>query len=197
MRTNDRDPAEYRKHCHRVNVPGHAHALTFSCFQGQAFLSRDRSRQWMIEAIEKAHSIHQFHLWAYVIMPDHVHLLLHPISAEYSISSILLSLKQPVTQRAVRFVRQQAPQFLGRMRDSQPNGKSFYRFWQRGGGYDRNLWEPRYIWEMIDYIHANPVRRGLSERAEDWKWSSASDYLAKRPGPVSLDLASLPEDPRR
>jgi putative transposase len=196
MRTNDCDLTEYRKRCRRLNVAGHAHALTFSCFHGQPFLSRDRSRHWMVEAIAKARAIHQFHLWAYVLMPEHVHLLIHPTSPEYSISAILFSLKQPVSRRAVRFVRQHAPQFLARMRDSQPNGKVAFRFWQRGGGYDRNLWEARYIWETIDYIHANPVRRGLCGRAEDWYWSSASDYVLNRPGPLVLDRTTLPEDSR-
>jgi putative transposase len=196
MRTNDRDPTEYRKRCRRLNAPGDAHALTFSCFHGQPLLSRDRSRRWMIETIAKARTIHQFHLWAYVLMPEHAHILICPTGSEYSISAVLLSLKQPVTQRAVRFVRQHAPQFLERMRDLQPNGKESFRFWQRGGGYDRNLSEPRYVWEMIDYIHANLVRRGLCERAEEWYWSSASDYLVNRPGPLVLDRTSLPEDPR-
>src|SRR4051812_32007928 len=41
-----------RKRCKRFNLPGHAHYLTFSCFQRQPFLSRDRSRQWLIEAVD-------------------------------------------------------------------------------------------------------------------------------------------------
>jgi hypothetical protein len=53
-------------------------------------------------------------------------------------------------------------------------------FWQRGGGYDRNLTEPRTIWAEIASIHANPVRRGLCESATDWPWSSARE-LNQRP----------------
>jgi putative transposase len=101
-----------------------------------------------------------------------------------------------VAKRAVQFVRRQAPAFLGRMTDRQPNGKEAVRFWQRGGGYDRNLWEPRYVWEMIDYIHANPVRRGLCRRPEEWPWSSARAYVGCRHEGPSLDRASLPSDPR-
>jgi len=62
---------------------------------------------------------------------------------------------------------------LEHLRDEQPNGKVSYRFWQRGGGYDRNVWEPDTLRKMIEYIHDNPVRRGLVTRATDWPWSSA------------------------
>lgn len=70
-----------RKQCRRYNEPGHAHALTFSCFQRRPFLARDRTRQWMLEAIDQARTKHGFHLWAYVLIPEHVHLLLGPTQA--------------------------------------------------------------------------------------------------------------------
>jgi len=57
------------------------------------------------------------------------------------------------------------------MLDVQPNGLSSVRFWQRGGGYDRNFWSPKHTWQTIDYIHANPVVRGLCAGNVDWSWS--------------------------
>jgi len=186
-----------RKTCRAIDEPGHAHALTFSCFRRQPFLSRDRSRLWAVEAIRAACTGHRFRLWAYVLMPEHVHLLVCPADARYSTSTFLKSLKRPVTLMALAYVRRHAPTFIERMTDRQPNGKIARRFWQRGRGYDRNVWEPRYVWELVDYIHANPVRRGLCERPEDWPWSSASDYLGGPPGLLAIDRASLPEDPRR
>jgi hypothetical protein len=41
----------HRKTCRRYNKPGDAHAFTFCCFRRQAFLSKDGSRRWLIEAI--------------------------------------------------------------------------------------------------------------------------------------------------
>jgi putative transposase len=186
----------YRKTCRRYNEAGHAHAVTFSCFRRQPFLSRDRSRQWLIEAIDRARKKHAFHVWAYVIMPEHSHLLIYPIEEEYDISAVLASIKKSVANRAMAFVGKHAPDFLARMRDEQPNGKVAHRFWQRGGGYDRNLWSPRYIWKMIDYIHDNPVRRGLCDTPADWYWSSAADYQCGTPGPLRVEMSNLPDDPR-
>ena len=183
---------QHRKTCKRFNEPGHAHALTFSCFQRQPFLSKDRSRQWLVDAIERARERHDFHLWAWVIMPEHAHLLIWPPQPEYSISDILSSIKQSVAKRALIFVKREAPEFLNRMEDRQPNGRVSHRFWQRGGGYDRNLTEPSTVWHEVDYMHANPLRRNLCERPTEWKWSSAREHAEPGSGLLSLDLESFP-----
>jgi len=182
----------HRKTCRRFNDAGHAHELTFSCFKRQPLLDKNRSRLWMIDAIARARELHRFHLWAYVIMPEHVHLLLWPTRDNYSISEILKSLKQSVSRKAILFLRHSAPRYLGRLEDRQPNGTVSHRFWQRGGGYDRNLTEATTVWATIDYLHANPVRRGLCERPIDWEWSSAREYNAPGSGRLTIDQESLP-----
>lgn len=186
------DHTGHRKRCRRFNEAGHAHALTFSCFRRQPFLSKERSCLWLVDAIGAAREKHAFHVWAYVIMPEHVHLLIWPTQPDHSISRILESVKLPVSRRAVAYVKRTAPDFLERMLDLQPNGRRAYRFWQRGGGYDRNLTEPRTVWAEIDYFHANPPRRGLCLRPEDWIYSSAADYLGIRRSLIPIDRESLP-----
>ena len=71
------------------------------------------------------------------------------------------------------------------------------RFWESGGGFDRNLWSAKAIWEMIDYIHRNPVEAKLCARSIDWEWSSAADYANVRKGKLKLDLRTLPPDSRK
>ena len=189
-------PLRKFKTCRRHNEPGQAHALTFSCFRQQSFLSRDRTRIWFIDSLAVAKNEHKFDIWAYVLMPEHVHLLIYPLEKSYSISEILKDIKQPVTRKAVRFVRQQSPKFLARMADAQSNGTTKYRFWQRGGGYDRNLVSPAIIHSTIDYIHDNPVRRGLVERAEDWYWSSVRFFHDGSEVPLVPDVESIPSLPK-
>jgi putative transposase len=174
----------YRKRCKRYNVPGHTHYLTFSCFKRQPFLNRDRSRVWFLDAFRRALVLHDFALYAWVIMPEHAHVLVHPRRREYSISKFLRSIKQPVSHAAIRYVRVHAPLFLDKMLDAQPNGTFNYRFWQRGGGYDSNLWTGKYIMEKIRYTHMNPVRRKLVRTPEEWEWSSARDYARLRAEPL-------------
>lgn len=180
----------HQKRCRRWDEAGHAHALTFSCFRRQPFLSKDRSRRWMIEAIDRARTEHRFHLWAYVVMPEHVHLLVWPTEADYSVSAILKTMKMSVAVRAVRFLKKTAPGFLAQMEDRQPNGTVSHRFWQRGGGYDRNLTEPGTGRATMEYIHANPVRRELCQRPLDWVWSSAIEWERPGTGLLRLDRES-------
>ncbi len=187
---DDYGPA--RKTCKRYNELGHAHALTFTCYRRQPFLSRERSCHWFVDGVDRARAKHGFDLWAYCLMPEHVHLLLWPTLPAYSVSDILNSIKQSVAKRALIFVQREARDFLARMEDRQPSGKTCYRFWQRGGGYDRNLFEPGTVYQQMQYLHANPVRRGLCARAEDWLWSSAADYAGVRAGPLALQRESLP-----
>jgi putative transposase len=182
----------HHKTCRRYNNPGDAHALTFSCFHRQPFLSKDGSRQWLIDAIERSRTKLRFHVWSYVIMPEHAHLLVWPTQAVYDISDVLNSIKQSVAKRALIYVRRHAPEFLARMADPRPHGNVHYRFWQRGGGYDRNVIEPTAAFQQVEYMHNNPVRRGLTTRPEDWLWSSAGDYAGIRVGPLRLDRDSLP-----
>ena len=186
------DDVPHRKRCKRYNDSGHAHFLTFSCFQRRPFLSRDRTREWFVKAVCLARERHELDLWAYVIMPEHAHLVIFPRRETYSISRILTTIKQSVSKTALAYVRANAPTFLQQMSDVTPSGSVTHRFWQRGGGYDRNLIEPDDVWEKIDYTHGNPVKRGLCARPEDWLWSSAAAHLRLPTGPMTVDLASLP-----
>ena len=68
-----------------------------------------------------------------------------------------------------------------------------HRFWQPGGGYDRNITSTEALRAVIEYTHANPVRRGLVARAEDWEWSSARSYAGLRPAKLEMDRGVLAE----
>jgi putative transposase len=157
------------------NEPGHAHELTFSCYRRYRYLTAERTCGWLAGAIERARTKHDFALWAFVFMPEHVHLTIRPRQPDHTVSAILQSIKQPVGQRAVSYLEANAPQRLPRA--SRRRGGTRERlFWQSGGGYDRNIDEPGTLMVMVDYLHWNPVRRGLVERAADWRWSSAGWY---------------------
>ena len=58
-------------------------------------------------------------------------------------------------------------------------------FWQ-ARLYDFNIWTTRKRVEKLRYMHRNPVKRGLVEAPEQWRWSSYRFYLLEEAGPVSL-----------
>ena len=122
--------------------------------------------------IDNARRDFDFSLWAYVFMPEHVHLLIHPKRSDYEIRAVLKAMKRPVGMRAIKYLQRHSPAWLSRISVSSGD-RVERRFWQAGGGFDRGSVDALVIMKMIDYIHANPVRRQLVEKAEDWKWSSA------------------------
>ena len=155
------------------NEPGHAHYLTYSCFRRLPLLTRDRVRHWVIEALEHTRAHLDVALWAYVIMPEHVHVLLHPRTEHYEMRQIFAALKRPVAKAARGWLEQHSEQaWLDKLTVMYPSRRVF-RFWQPGGGYDHNVIKDRTVESVIEYINANPVRRGLVEGPCDWEWSSA------------------------
>jgi putative transposase len=179
------ESSPHRKHCKRYNIPRHAHYLTFSCFHRQPFLSKDRTRLWLAQAIRAARHKHALYIFAYVFMPEHVHLLIRPKREHYDIADILESIKTPVARRACAFIKRTTPDFLPRMRTATDDT---LHFWQAGGGYDRNIFTEEELFEKIHYIHQNPVRRKLVSHASDWHWSSAADYAQLRAGTIPVDI---------
>lgn len=174
------------RHRKSFNERGHAHELTFSCYRGFPFLQVERTCEWLAEAVDNARAEYSFLLWAYVFMPDHVHLVVLPTDDRDSVSTILKAIKAPVGRKAIEFLTANAPQWLPRI--TRKRGQTTERlFWQSGGGYDRNVILPKTLLKMIDYIHANPVRRGLVGRPREWKWSSAPWYDDLSPVPLTVD----------
>ena len=110
-------PKRKYKTCRRYNDPGDAHALTFSCFHGRALFPKERRCLCLLESLRSARERCNLDLWAYVIMPEHCHVLLLPRDVDYSISRILESIKLPVTRRAKSYLERNDPQGLRLMRD--------------------------------------------------------------------------------
>ena len=115
-----------KKKCKRYNIPGHAHELTFSCYRNMKLLRSERICQWLIESIEKARKKHRFSLWAFVFMPNHVHLLIQPLDEQYNISNILKDIKTDPARKAVKYLKENEPSMLLKLSTAQQYRK--YRF---------------------------------------------------------------------
>lgn len=156
-------------------------------------LTRERSRRWVIDELAAVRQKWSVALWAYVLMPEHVHVLLCPRAAHHEMHRILASLKRPVSTAAkahllagVRVSDSLATRWLERLTVTYP-GRRVFRFWQPGGGFDRNIFREKSVPAIIDYIHANPVRRGLCAVPTDWEWSSARFWDGQDDVPLAMD----------
>jgi len=167
----------HRKQLKRVHEPGHFHELTFSCYRRKTVLTNNAWRTELARLLDIALIESQFDLTAFVLMPDHVHLLIYPQPEDPDIGKFLATFKQPFSKYVKEVLVTNNSRFLEQMTVRERPGKTCFRFWQEGGGYDRNIFTPKVVEASMDYLHLNPVRRNLVKRAVDWKWSSARFYL--------------------
>jgi putative transposase len=102
----------------------------------------ETARQWYFDALSKACFDHDYALWAYVIMPEHVQLVVKPSQETYDVSKVQETVKKSVVLKAHNSRRKSSKpdEFWERFYDVQPNGERHFRFWQRGGAYDENIW---------------------------------------------------------
>src|SRR5271166_3016470 len=148
----------------RFQQSGNLHFITFSCYRRQPFLDTARARQVFERSLEQTRRSYRFYVIGYVVMPEHVHLLVsEPERA--TLSRAIQSLKQSVSQKL--------------------NGHHGH-FWQ-ARYYDFNVFTPKKRVEKLDYIHRNPVHRGLVTQAEDRPWSSYRHYALGESGTVQIE----------
>ena len=163
---------DQRKKLKRYDIPGHAHELTFSCYHRFHYMKDHIVCSIFIDELTHAREHFFFQLWAYVLMPNHVHLFIYPTQKDYKISTILQSIKGKTSKRYRDILLKENPERYNKLSITVSNKKVF-RFWQAGGGFDRNLWNAKAIHNSIKYIEYNPVRAGLVNAPEEWQWSSA------------------------
>jgi REP element-mobilizing transposase RayT len=143
----------------------------------------------VIEALEETRRRLNLTLGAYAIMPEHVHVLLHPREPDHAMRRILVQLKRPGRDAARRHLEASGNRtWLRRLTVVYPSRRVF-RFWQPGGGFDHNIFREETLAAVIEYIHANPVRRGCAGILT----SGAGRALPgpQSPGPVPLACGTL------
>lgn len=150
---------------------GHLHFITCSCYRRMPFLTTPRARDRFLKILSEVRERYDFALWGFVVMPEHIHLLISEPEVGDP-SAVMKSLKQRVS-RALRGKKKMAAGQLGLWAE-QPL-KRYAHFWQRRF-YDFNVWSARKRNEKLNYMHFNPVKRGLAQRPRDWAWSSYRFY---------------------
>ena len=145
----------------RYNL-GHHHFVTFSYYQRRPYLATPAARNLFESSLERIRNRYEFTIDSYVVMPEHVHLLVsEPKIASLSVA--LQALKISVSRRST-----QRP------------------FWAHRF-YDFNVYTDRKHLEKRRYIHRNPCGRGLATHPKDWQWSSFRHWASGEKGTVSIE----------
>ncbi len=156
---------------------GYLHYITTSCYQRRPLLDADR-RDLFLEVLEHVRRRYHFVVVGYVVMPELIHLLVsEPERGDPS--TVMQAVKQGFARRILGRLRTEVPTAPRCQCDGEEH------IWQRRF-YDFVLWTAQKRQEKLHYIHQNPVRRGLVERPEQWRWSSAQHLLGES-GPVLVN----------
>lgn len=149
----------------RIQQARQMHFVTFSCYQRKPKLALPHARSVFERSLELTRLAYGFYLAGYVVMPEHVHLLVTEPDAG-PLSTALQALKQSVSRKLA-------------LRATEP-------FWQ-ARYYDFNVWNEVKRVEKLRYMHRNPVHRGLVEKPEDWQWSSFRHYATGVEGAIEIE----------
>ena len=140
------------------------HFITFSCFHRLPYLSTPETKAVFETILEQTRVRHHARIYAYVLMPEHVHLLINE-PPNILLGQFLKSVKQ-MTSRELKGTREQ--------------------FWQ-DRYFDRNIRGEAERTDVIQYIHQNPAKRGLVPTPGDYPWSSYSHYATGKRGTVEIE----------
>ncbi len=161
----------------RFQHSGQSHFVTFCCYHRRPLLTIDANRRIFESALERVRHTFKLQVYGYVVMPEHVHLLLSEPQRD-TLADSLKSLKQGVSRRLIANIGGPLKPGFGLSGEQ--------HFWQKRY-YDFNIRDyPQFV-EKLRYIHRNPVKAGLCERPEDWEWSSYRHYATGGEGRVEIE----------
>ena len=169
-----------RRNLIRYYGAGDLHFITCSCYRRQPWLGAARRRDLFLTVLEQVRRRYQFVVVGYVVMPEHIHLLLSEPQWKTP-STVMQALKIGFARRVLTQVK----------RRSHPAQAALFELgarhvWQKRF-YDFNVWTSRKRAEKLTYMHENPVKRGLVAAPELWRWSSDRAYAFGEHGPVTVN----------
>ncbi len=151
----------------RLTIPHLPHHVLHRGNNGQAVFVDAQDHQTFMDLLRSLAQTHLVAVHAFVLMPNHVHLLLTPQN-EQGVSQLMQAL-----------------------------GRAYVRYFNARHGRTGTLWEGRYrstvleptatLLQCITYIDSNPQRTGLVARALDYPWSSCAHHLGAKNSPWLRD----------
>lgn len=161
----------------RIHGGGDFHFITCSCYRRLQFLGSARRRDLFLKILEEVRQRYKFIVVGFVVMPEHFHILM----SEPKRGTLSLTM-QVLKQRVARKCR-------GERRSTNQlrlwEAESARAFWQ-SRYYDFNVYSSKKKIEKLRYMHRNPVKRGLVQFAEEWRWSSYRYYRFGEESPVKI-----------
>ncbi len=157
------------------NLPGALHYITGNFLNRQQVFNHRHYCEAFIEPCAKLLQNWPCKLIAYVLMPDHIHMIVNPEDGR--IREFTGKLKGLCAKSLVGV----SPPSRFRVDD-----EGIHQVWQESFKAVP-LWSSWMIWQKINYIHRNPVKAKLVKSAKDYPWSSFQAFYGSADGPLPID----------
>jgi putative transposase len=188
-----------RRNLKRYYGAGDLHFITCSCYRREQLLGTSRRRDLFLTVLEQMRRRYQFVVVGYVVMPEHIHLLVSEPQEETP-STVMQALKIGFARRVIAEDRRlgmsteatsrKAREVAHPLPYSQPDPPCApvpaQHIWTKRF-YDFNVWTEHKRIEKLRYMHRNPMTRGLVASPELWRWSSFRAYFLGEAGPVLVN----------
>jgi REP element-mobilizing transposase RayT len=175
---------------YEMDKPDGMYFLTFTVVDWVDVFTRQCYRDIITDSLAYCRKEKGLKVWGYTIMSNHMHSILSATNGNlpavvrdfkrHTASHILKKIQEPTESRRDWMLKR----FEFAAKSSARCGQ--YQFWERSNRAKLCETMP-FTLQKLDYIHANPVRAGLVERASDWVYSSASNYQYL-PSKIEIDL---------
>ena len=173
-----------------LNLPGALHYVTGNVLHRIPIFRDDQCCVVFLEVFSGLLFDWPAKLVAFVLMPDHFHLIVNP--RDGNIKGFAGALKSLSSRKIVDMTQDKRFQRWKPDKDS-----STHQVWQESFKA-MPLWSLWMIWQKINYIHANPVKARLVASAKDYAWSSFRSFYSISTEPLSVDHDWWwPEDPEK
>lgn len=156
----------------RLKLPHHPVFITIVTFNRNPILINNV--QLLRESFKKAKQKHNFEIFASVILPDHMHLILNlDDSSDYSsiISLIKTNFSKNIDEHELSNIKEKLTESKIKKREK--------GVWQRRF-IEHTIRDDKDLYNHLNYIHYNPVKHGVVKNVKDWEYSSFQKFVKKK-----------------
>lgn len=142
--------------------------------------SRKEQRDIIVDALNHCISEKGLNVYAYCIMTNHIHFIVN-CNEPYQLKDTIRDFKKFTSKAIVQEVKNGEESRrtwlleLFEKAGGETTKNKMYKVWQTGN-HAIELYSQKFTWDKVNYIHQNPVKASFVKRAEDWTYSSASNY---------------------
>jgi REP-associated tyrosine transposase len=204
----------------RFHESGQCHFVTFSCYRRRPYFAAAEVFDLFVQCLEDMRLRFDVSVYGYVVMPEHVHLLLSEPAAfagDYSTAQVSAQKTganlghRALLAEAMHYLKLSFAKRARRLRSSSSAssctqvsaqrtganlGHLLGSFWEKRY-YDRNVRDYYEFTVKLRYLHRNPVKRGLVRAPEEWKWSSFRHYALREVGVMEIESEWTARDRER